>query len=75
MSDEPILYCVEPRHLVDLRAVAARLYTENRMTADEMRDAAQVIMGAVRFAEALDALRKPGELYVHVTPRDEGEKR
>ena len=66
---EPTLYCIEPGHLASLRAVATRLYTENRMNGDEIRDAAHTIISVIRFAESLEALRGPGEPYVHVTPR------
>jgi len=72
VSDEnkepPALYCIEPEHLERLKAVAKRLYTENRMNGDEMRDAAHGIMSVVRYAEALGALQVPGEPYVHMTP-------
>ena len=67
---EPVLYSIEPGHLAGLRAVAKRLYTENRMNGDDMRDAAHTIMTVVRFAESLHALRGPGEPYVHVYPKD-----
>lgn len=72
MSDKTkaVLYCIEPQHLESLKAIAKRLYTENRMNGDEMRDAAHGIMVAVRFAEALEALRGPGELYVHLNPKE-----
>lgn len=62
----PALYCVETAHLEQLKAVAKRLYTENRMNGDEMRDAAHTIMSAVRFAEALGALQSESELYFHM---------
>ena len=70
VADAP-LYSIEPEHLAGLRSVAKRLYTEDRMTGDEMRDSAYTIMAAVRFAESLEALRGPGEPYVHVTPKDD----
>ena len=70
VREQPVLYCIEPCHLVDLRAVAKRLYTEDRMNGDEMRNAAHVILAIVRFAESLDALCGPGEPYVHLYPRE-----
>jgi hypothetical protein len=36
-----------------------------------MRDAAHAVMAVVRFAEALEALRGPGEPYVHLYPKEE----
>lgn len=38
-SDE--LFLIERRDVECLRRISKRLYTENRMTADEMRDAAE----------------------------------
>lgn len=73
-KDEPLLYSIEPQHLQKLRAVAKRLYTEDRLTGDEMRDAAHAIMTAVNYAEALQALRGPGEPQVHLCPREEREE-
>ncbi len=45
---------VESHHLEQLRTVAKRLFTENRMTGDEMRDAAQAIMSCVENALPLN---------------------
>jgi len=66
-----LLYSIEPAHLARLRTIAKRLYTEDRLTGDEMRDAAHGIMAAVNFAESLEALRGPGQPYVHMTPKKE----
>lgn len=72
MSDETVtLYCVERRHLDDLRAVSSRLASGAFMDAVSRKEAAMAIMSAVRFAEVLDALRGPGELEVHVCPKGE----
>ena len=69
-----VLYPVEKKHLDGLRTVATRLLvTGDPMSPEEMRNAATIIMQAVRHAEALEAFRRPGtgELYVHVTPKEE----
>jgi hypothetical protein len=50
---EHIYYAIDTDHLNRLKAVAKRLYTENRMNGDEMRDAAHVIMSVVRDAESI----------------------
>ena len=59
-----VLYSVEQRHLAALRSVADRLYIEGR------REMATSIMEVVRFAETLEALRGPGQPYVHMTPKE-----
>lgn len=76
---ETKLFSIEPSHLDGLRVVATRLTVASTtqdpmgpMGPEEMRYAAQIIMQAVRFAESLEALRGPGELYVHMTPKKEG---
>jgi len=66
----PILYAIERAHLDLLKAIAERL----RFIEDDdntSRDAAIGIMSVVRYAEALQALRGPGELYVHLYPKDD----
>ena len=73
MSDEKgemIFYVMEADHLDTLKSVAKRLYTENRMNGDEMRDAAHSIMTIVWYAEALSALRGANAeaVYVHLNP-------
>jgi hypothetical protein len=37
------LYCVEGKYLQSLALLSKRLYSEQRMTGDEMRDAAQTL--------------------------------
>lgn len=69
-KDEVLFYAIEAEHLERLKTVAKRLYTENRMNGDEMRDAAHGIMSVVRYAESLQALRGAGELYVHLNPKE-----
>jgi hypothetical protein len=77
MSDEthggqkPEFYIMEVEHLERLKTVAKRLYTEDRMNGDEMRDAAHGIMSVVRYAEALGALRGANYVHVHLTPKEE----
>lgn len=63
------LYAIEPYHLEKLKGLAARLSSADPMTLDEVHLAADAVMAVVRFAEALDALRKPGTPYVHVSPK------
>lgn len=67
----PIHYCIEPGHLEQIRSFVKRLYTEQRMNGDEMRDAAHTLMSIVRYAESLDALRGPGEPYIHMLTKEE----
>jgi len=45
------LHCIESAHVERLRAVASRLYTEQRLNGDEMRDLAHAIMTVVDFAK------------------------
>ena len=71
IAPDVLLYSIEPNHLESLRSWAKRLYTENRMNGDEMRDGAHAIMAVVRYAESLEALRGPGVPYVHMTQREE----
>lgn len=56
---------VERRVLQELRAVAARLYSEDRMNGDEMRDLAHAITGAldqaIELPDAGDHDRPGGE--------------
>ena len=47
------LYTIEAGHLEQLKALAKRLYTEQRMNGDEMRDAGHAITAIVRSAEAI----------------------
>lgn len=54
------LYYIETLHLEQLKAVAKRLYTERRMTGDEMRDLAHTIEAVTRFAEAIGPLPESG---------------
>jgi hypothetical protein len=70
VSDETVFYTIEAEHLERLKNAAKRLYTERRMDGDEMRDFAHSIMTVVRYAEALHALRGPGEPYVHLNPKE-----
>lgn len=77
-STQTRLYSIEAWHLERLKTVATRLREagerrlpvgEERAGSGELLDAAHDIMVAVRFAEAIEALRGPGEPYVHMTPR------
>jgi len=64
-----ILYTIEQTHLDLLKTIAERL----RFVEDDdntSRDAAIGIMSVVRYAEALQALRGPGEPYVHLNPKE-----
>jgi hypothetical protein len=53
MAYDP-MYAIQGSELAKLRAVAKRLYSEMRMTADEMRDAAHTITAVVELAEQFD---------------------
>ena len=66
----PILYTIEEAHLDLLKAVAERLRFVENDSDNISRDAAISIMSVVRFAEALHALRGPGEPYVHLNPKE-----
>jgi hypothetical protein len=68
--DTPLLYNIGPPHLKRVRAVADRLYSGRALEGHEMRELSIVLMQAVRFAESLEALRAPGEAYVHLRPRE-----
>lgn len=70
MKDEVVFYAMEAEHLELLKSVAKRLYTENRMDGNEMRDAAHSVMSVVRYAESLSALRGAKELYTHLLPNE-----
>jgi hypothetical protein len=43
--------CLETHHLETLRQIAKRLYSENRMHGDEMRDTAQALDAIIRQIE------------------------
>ena len=45
------LHCIESAHVERLRSVAKRLYTEQRLDGDAMRDLAHAIMTVVDFAQ------------------------
>lgn len=64
---KPLLYTIEAEHIERLKAVANRLLEEN---SNAMDHAADIIMSVVRYAEALQALRGPGEPYVHLNPKE-----
>jgi hypothetical protein len=74
VSNETVFYVMEAEHLERLKAVARRLYTEDRMDGNQMRDAAYDIMSVVRYSESISALRGANELYVHLCPKDEDPK-
>jgi hypothetical protein len=65
-----VIYTIEGAHLESLEAVARRLYTGDHMTEGDMRNAAHTIMVVIKYAEAIEALRGPGEPYVHLTPKE-----
>jgi hypothetical protein len=46
-------YTISAAHLARLEFIAKRLYTETRLTGDEMRDAAHAIQAAVDAARQL----------------------
>lgn len=52
---EEALELLESRHVESLRKIAARLYSEQRMTGDEMRDAAHTLSNIVQYLEDLTA--------------------
>jgi len=66
MSGGP--YTVESEHVAELRRVADRLLV-GPVSPAEGRELAVAVMSVVRYAEALEALRGPGEPYVHILPR------
>jgi hypothetical protein len=47
------LYAIDGEHILKLKAAAKRLYSENRMGGDEMRDMAQVLDTIAQFAEGM----------------------
>lgn len=56
-------YVIEEGELAKLRSVAKRLFTENRMNGDEMRDAAQALDYVVRQAEQIELpIEPPGPI-------------
>jgi hypothetical protein len=46
-------YLISAAHLARLEVIAKRLYTEVRLTSDEMRDAAHVIQATVDAARQI----------------------
>lgn len=52
-EDSHRLYIVEEGQLRKLERIAKRLYTENRMNGDEMRDAAHAISSIVSVAREM----------------------
>lgn len=44
-------YAIDLEQLTYLRSLASRLYTEQRLTADEMRDAAHKLVGIAALCE------------------------
>lgn len=75
---KPLVLCrIEHSHLDQLRAIAHQLHddTVNELSfGDVLRRmvvSAQTLMEIVRYAEALEALRGPGEPYVHACPKEE----
>lgn len=59
----PEMYLIEAQHLEVLKLAAEQLESEGLATAAK-------VMDVVRYAEALRALRGPGEPYVHMAPRE-----
>lgn len=57
-------YVIEEGDLAKVRGVAKRLFTENRMNGDEMRDAAQALDYMARQAEELElsGVKPPGPI-------------
>lgn len=53
MSNSHRLYVVEEGQLKKLEQIAKRLYTETRMSGDEMRDAAHAISSIVSVAREM----------------------
>lgn len=67
---EVALFCMERRHIDDLNRVAGQLASGVFMDEIARKEAALTIMQAVRFAEVLEAFRRPGgEPMVHLYPR------
>jgi hypothetical protein len=52
-ASEPQFFIIEEDGLRKIERVAKRLYTENRMNGDEMRNAAQLLDGVVRVARQI----------------------
>ena len=50
MSERPTMLCLEPFQVRRLRALALRLFREERMDGDEMRNGAQLIESVLRTA-------------------------
>jgi hypothetical protein len=63
-NGRPLLYSIESKHLDVLREMAVAMFNSH------LRSDAARLMAIVRYAEALDALRGPGEPYVHIRPKD-----
>lgn len=59
-GEEVVLFCMERRHIDDLRAVSDQLASGVFMDEITRKEAALIIMSAVRFAEVLEAFRRPG---------------
>ena len=66
-SEDATLFSVKRRHLAALRACAETLDRPGASPNDQA--AATTIMEVVRYAEAVEALRGPGEPYVHLCLR------
>lgn len=68
---EPVFYVIDETHLEDLKFVAKRLRNfATQMSPEEMREASFRVMSVVRYTETIQALRGPGELYVHLFPHE-----
>ncbi|MCC6752029.1 MAG: hypothetical protein IT371_30535 [Deltaproteobacteria bacterium] len=53
IENPPSYFSIEAAHLSRLEAVARRLYSERRMSGEEMRDAAHTIMAAVNSSRQM----------------------
>ena len=67
MSEENNYYCLEYKHMRFLRKVMDRLYTQNRMDADCMRDHAQLLQVIVDQAIEIE----PEQLMAQTTKEEE----
>jgi hypothetical protein len=61
--DKTYFHLIEGEHLAMLKQVKSRLFSENRMNGDEMRNAAQTIDVVIRYAELIGAI-DPDELHI-----------
>jgi alkylation response protein AidB-like acyl-CoA dehydrogenase len=57
-------YAIDLEQLTYLRSLASRLYTEQRLTADEMRDAAHKLVGIAALCEQFK-VDSDGKLDAH----------